>query len=110
MFLHATGEEHGLYGSRYHPKIHFSYCKIPIANINIDMIGRRDKEHADSNTMYVIGANRLLDRFRHFCAAANTKYTKPKFDKFNDPKIPIILRAPDHYNFAKFGIPPFSFI
>jgi hypothetical protein len=30
-----------------------------ITDINIDMIGRRDKEHADTMYSYLIGADRL---------------------------------------------------
>ena len=60
LFLHVTGEEHGLHGSRYYSENPLFPLANTIANINIDMIGRRDVAHADSNNyVYVIGADRL---------------------------------------------------
>jgi Zn-dependent M28 family amino/carboxypeptidase len=108
LFLHVTGEEHGLHGSRYYSENPLFPIANTIANINIDMIGRRDKDHADSNNyVYVIGANRLSTDLDNICAAANTKYTNLNLDyKFNDPKDPNhFYERSDHYNFAKFGIP-----
>ena len=42
LFLHVTGEEHGLYGSRYYAENPVYELKNTIANINVDMIGRSD--------------------------------------------------------------------
>jgi hypothetical protein len=54
FFLHVTGEEHGLLGSQYYSENPlFAYT---ITDINIDMIGRRDKEHAATNNyVYLSG-------------------------------------------------------
>jgi Zn-dependent M28 family amino/carboxypeptidase len=108
LFLHVTGEEHGLHGSRYYSENPLFPIANTITDINIDMIGRRDDAHAKSNNyVYVIGANRLSSDLDAICTAANTKYTKLDLDyTFNDPKDPNhFYERSDHYNFAKFGIP-----
>ena len=112
LFLHVTGEEHGLHGSRYYSENPLFPLANTIANINIDMIGRRDVEHANSNNyVYVIGADRLSTDLDKICAEANLKYTKLDLDyKFNDPKDPNrFYERSDHYNFAKNGIPSVFF-
>jgi hypothetical protein len=108
LFLHVTGEEHGLHGSRYYSENPLFPLANTITNINIDMIGRRDQEHANSNNyVYVIGANRLSSDLDNICTIANAKYIKMDLDyKFNDPKDPNhFYERSDHYNFAKNGVP-----
>lgn len=108
LFLHVTGEEHGLHGSRYYSENPLFPIANTITDINIDMIGRRDKEHAKSNNyVYVIGADRLSTELHNTVVAQNGKYTKLDLDfKFNDPKDPNhFYERSDHYNFAKHGIP-----
>lgn len=108
MFLHVTGEEHGLHGSRFYSENPLFPVANTIADINIDMIGRRDVEHANTNNyVYVIGADRLSTDLHNITVAQNNKYTKLDLDfKFNDPKDPNhFYERSDHYNFAKFGIP-----
>jgi len=108
LFLHVTGEEHGLHGSRFYSENPLFPIANTIADINIDMIGRRDVEHANTNNyVYVIGADRLSSDLHNITVAQNDKYTKLDLDfKFNDPKDPNhFYERSDHYNFAKFGIP-----
>ncbi|OOG77982.1 M28 family metallopeptidase [Flavobacterium sp. A45] len=108
LFLHVTGEEHGLHGSRFYSENPLFPIANTIANINIDMIGRRDIEHANTNNyVYVIGADRLSSDLHNITVAQNNKYTNLDLDfKFNDPKDPNhFYERSDHYNFAKFGIP-----
>lgn len=108
LFLHVTGEEHGLHGSRYYSENPLFPIANTIADINIDMIGRRDVEHAKSNNyVYVIGADRLSSDLHNAVVAQNDKYIKMDLDyKFNDPKDPNhFYERSDHYNFAKHGIP-----
>lgn len=108
LFLHVTGEEHGLHGSRYYSENPLFPIANTITDINIDMIGRRDEAHANSNNyVYVIGADRLSTDLNTICTVANAKYTKLDLDyKFNDPKDPNhFYERSDHYNFAKNGIP-----
>ena len=108
LFLHVSGEEHGLHGSRYYSENPLFPLANTISDINIDMIGRRDQAHAGSNNyVYVIGANRLSTDLDNICTIANTKYTQLELDyKYNDPKDPNhFYERSDHYNFAKHGIP-----
>lgn len=108
LFLHVTGEEHGLHGSRYYSENPLFPIANTITDINIDMIGRRDVEHANTNNyVYVIGADRLSTDLHNIVVAQNEKYTKLDLDfKFNDPKDPNhFYERSDHYNFAKHGIP-----
>ncbi|WP_163400987.1 M28 family peptidase [Flavobacterium fluviatile] len=112
LFLHVTGEEHGLHGSRYYSENPLFPLANTIADINIDMIGRRDVEHAKTNNyVYVIGADRLSSDLHNAVVAQNEKYIKMDLDfKFNDPKDPNrFYERSDHYNFAKHGIPSVFF-
>ena len=108
LFLHVTGEEHGLHGSRYYSENPLFPLKNTIANINIDMVGRRDVAHADSNNyVYVIGSDYLSSDLYTICENANSAAINLKLDyTFNDKKDPnrFYYRS-DHYNFAKNGIP-----
>ncbi len=104
----VSGEEKGLLGSEYytdHPSLPLE--KVT-ANLNIDMIGRRDEAHKDNgNYIYVIGSDRLSTDLHNINEAANAKYTHLTLDyTFNDRKDPnqFYFRS-DHYNFAKKGIP-----
>jgi Zn-dependent M28 family amino/carboxypeptidase len=47
--LHVTGEEHGLLGSSYYSENPLFPMANTITDINIDMIGRRDEAHANTN-------------------------------------------------------------
>ncbi|HEX9981003.1 MAG TPA: M28 family peptidase [Flavobacterium sp.] len=108
LFLHVTGEEHGLHGSRYYSENPLFPLKKTMADINIDMIGRRDLLHPDtSNYVYVIGSDRLSTDLHKITEDANRNYTKLDLDyKYNDLNDPerFYYRS-DHYNFAKNGIP-----
>lgn len=108
LFLHVTGEEHGLHGSRYYSEHPLFPIANTIANLNIDMIGRRDEAHADNgNYVYVIGSDRLSTDLHNINEEANKKYTNLVLDyTFNDRNDPnqFYYRS-DHYNFANKGIP-----
>lgn len=112
LFLHVTGEEHGLLGSRYYSENPLFPLANTVADVNIDMIGRRDALHADTNNyVYIIGANRLSSELDHISATMNQKYVGLDLDyRYNDPKDPNrFYERSDHYNFAKFGIPSVFF-
>lgn len=108
LFLHVTGEEKGLHGSRYYSENPLFPLKNTISNINIDMIGRRDDLHPQTNNyVYIVGSDRLSSDLHKINEEANQKYTKLILDyKYNDVNDPeqIYYRS-DHYNFAKNGIP-----
>ena len=108
LFLHVTGEEHGLHGSRFYTENPLFPLEKTIADINIDMIGRRDEFHEKSNNyLYLIGSNFLSTDLYKACENANKKYVNIKLDyKFNKKKDPnrYYYRS-DHYNFAQHKIP-----
>ncbi len=112
LFLHVTGEEHGLHGSRYYSENPLFPLKNTVADINIDMIGRRDTLHPDTNNyVYVIGSDRLSSELHTINEEVNAKYTNLTLDyKYNDRNDPerIYYRS-DHYNFAKKGVPAIFF-
>jgi hypothetical protein len=108
LFLHVTGEEHGLHGSRFYSENPLFTLANTVTDINIDMIGRRDELHKDSNNyVYLIGSDYLSTDLYNICEEANKKYVNLSLDyKFNDREDPnrFYYRS-DHYNFAKNGIP-----
>ena len=109
IFLHVTGEEKGLLGSKYYTENPLYPLKETMANLNIDMIGRTDpkREDKDPNYIYLIGADRLSQDLHDISEEVNNKYTQFKIDyKFNEKNDPnrFYFRS-DHYNFAKNNIP-----
>jgi Iap family predicted aminopeptidase len=112
LFLHVTGEEHGLHGSRFYSENPLFPLENTAADVNIDMIGRRDEIHPNTNDyVYIIGANRLSSELDFVCSIMNQKYVGLDLDyRFNDPKDPNhFYERSDHYNFAKHGIPSVFF-
>ena len=65
IFLHVTGEEKGLLGSRYYTDYEpLVPLKNTITDLNIDMIGRIDpKREGDRNYIYLIGSDKLINDF-----------------------------------------------
>ncbi len=108
LILHMTGEEHGLHGSRYYSENPLFPLANTVADVNIDMIGRRDEFHKESNNyVYVIGSDYLSSDLYNICESANKELIHLTIDyKYNDKKDPnrFYYRS-DHYNFAKNGIP-----
>lgn len=108
LFLHVTGEEKGLLGSKYYTEKPIFPIANTVANLNIDMIGRVDEDHAkDPNYVYLIGSDKLSTELHNISEAMNTKYTNINLDyKYNDENDPnrFYYRS-DHYNFAKSNVP-----
>ncbi len=108
VFLHVTGEEIGLYGSRYYTENPIFSLENTVANLNIDMVGRFDEKHAENpEFIYLIGADKLSTELHELSEEANEKYTKLELDyTYNDEDDPnrFYYRS-DHYNFAKNNIP-----
>ena len=108
LFLHVTGEEHGLHGSRFYSENPLFPLVNTVADVNIDMIGRRDEAHANSNNyVYIIGSDYLSSDLYTICEETNKKHINLDLDyTYNDRKDPnrFYYRS-DHYNFAKNGIP-----
>ena len=107
LILHVTGEEHGLLGSKYYSENPVFDLKNTVANLNIDMIGRSDKENEGKNYVYVIGSDMLSTELKKINVAANKATQNLELNyKYDDPNDPMRLYyRSDHYNFAKHGIP-----
>ena len=60
LFLWVSGEEKGLLGSEYYAQSPIIPLENTIANLNIDMIGRVDKNHEDKpDYIYIIGSDKI---------------------------------------------------
>ncbi|MEM9362608.1 MAG: M28 family peptidase [Bacteroidota bacterium] len=109
IFLHVTGEEKGLLGSKYYTDYDPIFpLEQTVTNLNIDMIGRIDPNRiGDRNYIYLIGSNKLSTELHDLSEAVNEKYMQLELDyKYNDENDPnrFYYRS-DHYNFAKNNIP-----
>lgn len=109
VFLHVTGEEKGLLGSKYYVDHPLLPLENTIVNLNVDMIGRLDpkREDKDPNYIYLIGSDRLSQELHEVSEQTNAKFTNLKLDyTFNADDDPnrFYYRS-DHFNFAKKNIP-----
>lgn len=109
LFMTVSAEELGLYGSEHYTD---TDPVVPLSNtvvdLNIDMIGRWDPEHAGKAPyVYVIGADKLSSELHEINVRNNEKYTKLEFDyTYNDENHPSNLyQRSDHWNFAKHRVP-----
>jgi Peptidase family M28/PA domain len=117
LIIFHAGEELGLLGSEYNA----DYAPVVpldkmVVDLNIDMIGRSkppgdndpaDDHLTDSNTVYVVGSNRISPELDRISTATDEEFQKLKLDYYyNDPSNPerIYYRS-DHWNYAKHGIP-----
>lgn len=109
VFVWHTGEERGLWGSRFyadHPSVPME--KI-VAQLNMDMVGRNDKDDpGESNTVYLVGSDRISTELHNLNEEANASLKPPmKLDySANDPgdSEQIYYRS-DHYSYAAKGVP-----
>ncbi|MGA9591199.1 MAG: M28 family metallopeptidase [Salegentibacter sp.] len=108
LFLHNTGEEKGLIGSKYYTDHPVYPLENTVADLNIDMIGRVDSTHAGNNNyIYLIGSDKLSMELHALSEDVNSEYTKLDLDyRYNDENDPnrFYYRS-DHYNFAKHNVP-----
>lgn len=114
LFLLVTAEEIGLLGSKFYTENPVYPLEQTVANLNLDMIGRIDKEYEtkeNQNYLYLIGADRISQEFHDISLAQNDKYSDLYLDfKYNAEDEPMNLYyRSDHYNFAKNGIPSIFF-
>lgn len=108
LFMTVSGEEKGLLGSEFYTDNPVYPLENTVANLNIDMVGRIDENHApDSNYVYIIGSDKLSTKLHELSEVVNKTYTGIEFDyTYNDENDPnrFYYRS-DHYNFAKNNIP-----
>lgn len=111
IFMTVSGEEKGLWGSRYYSEHPVYPLDKTSVDLNIDMIGRIGTEYLkdkDSvNYVYIIGDDKLSTDLAPITDMVNKTYMNMKLDrKYNDPNDPnrFYFRS-DHYNFAEKGVP-----
>ena len=108
LFLHVTGEEKGLLGSKYYTNFPIFPLENTITNLNIDMIGRVDEIHTNNpNFVYLIGSDKLSTELHELSEEINKSFTQLDLDyTYNSEDDPnrYYYRS-DHYNFAKNNIP-----
>lgn len=108
LFLHVTGEEIGLYGSRFYTENPVYPLANTVCNLNTDMVGRIDPDKAESpNYIYLIGSDKLSQELHELSEEVNKEYINLELDyTYNDEDDPnrFYYRS-DHYNFAKHNIP-----
>jgi hypothetical protein len=107
LFLHVTGEEHGLFGSEYYTDNPVFPLANTVVDLNIDMIGRDDPENRGKQYVYVIGSEMLSSELKVINEAANKKTNKLELNyKYDDPNdTQRLYYRSDHYNFAKNNVP-----
>jgi hypothetical protein len=109
LFVWHTGEERGLWGSRYFA----DYPTVPmdeiVTQLNIDMIGRnRDDKESEADTVYLVGSDRISTELHELNRTANRGLAKPLTlnYEFNDPTdLEQIYYRSDHYSYAAKGVP-----
>jgi hypothetical protein len=107
LIMPLNAEEKGLLGAAHFVTDPVFPLNRIVTDLNIDMIGRIDDRHSDSNYVYLIGSNRLSDSLHVISEKANQTYTNLSLDyTFNHPQDPnrFYYRS-DHYHFAKNNIP-----
>lgn len=107
LIMPLNAEEKGLLGASHFVSDPIFPLNRIVTDLNIDMIGRIDERHTDSNYVYLIGSNRLSDSLHMISEKANNEHTKLQLDyTFNHPQDPnrFYYRS-DHYHFAKNNIP-----
>jgi hypothetical protein len=109
LFVWHSGEEAGLYGSRYNADFPIVPIEKIAAQLNIDMIGRnRCDDPNEENKVYIVGSDRISTELHNLNEDANTSLSQPMtLDyEFNDPTDPESLYTrSDHYSYAAKGIP-----
>ena len=109
VFLHLTGEEKGLLGSKFYTNNPSYPLENTMVNLNIDMIGRIDPRHRNNKERYIylIGSNLLSSELHEVSDTTNKNTTKLFLDyKFNDiDQSDCIYYRSDHFHFVKNNIP-----
>jgi hypothetical protein len=111
VFVWHVGEEKGLLGSRWysdHPTVPRDSI---VAQLNMDMVGRGDKQDLPVGSptyLQLVGSRRLSTELGDLVEAVNKTEKTPftfdyQFDANGHPEN-IYCRS-DHYNYARWGIP-----
>ena len=107
LFLMVSGEEKGLFGSKYYTENPVFPLKNTVVDLNIDMIGRQDTIQPNNNYIYLIGSDKISKQLHIINEQVNNNFINFKLDyTYNSEDDPnkFYYRS-DHYNFAKNNIP-----
>ncbi|MEW6732979.1 MAG: M28 family peptidase [Acidobacteriota bacterium] len=117
LIVFHTGEELGLYGSRYFTNVEpLVPLESIVANLNVDMIGRsrvagrnspQDSGLTDKDSIYLIGSDKHSSELHQISEQTNQELTNLRLDyAYNSEDHPLKLYyRSDHYNYGRKGIP-----
>jgi hypothetical protein len=110
LFITLTGEEKGLWGSRYYVEHPLIPLDRTVADLNTDMIGRVDTTYErlkNPDYVYIIGSDKISTELDSLLRVSNRTTENLILDyKYNSDKDPeMFYRRSDHYNFARNGVP-----
>ncbi len=117
LVVFHTGEEIGLYGSRYFTDIEpLVALESIVVDLNADMIGRSrsdkapsslDRELTDKDSVYLIGSDKHSSELHKLSEQTNREITDLHLNyTYNAEEHPSrLFYRSDHYNYARHGIP-----
>ena len=111
VFIWHSGEESGLYGSRYNADFPIVPLEKVQTQLNMDMVGRDDCNNLEgdySNTLFIVGADRISTDLHNVIVQTNNIQKNPlTLDyELNDPADPEgVYTRSDHFSYASKGIP-----
>jgi hypothetical protein len=111
VFVWHSGEESGLYGSRFNADFPIVPNEKVQMNINMDMVGRDDCNNIEgdyTNTVFVVGADRISTDLHNLIIQTNDLQARPltldfELNDVNDPEN--VYTRSDHFSYAAKGIP-----
>jgi len=111
VFVWHSGEESGLYGSRYNADFPIVPLEKVQAQLNIDMVGRDDCDNIEgdySNTLFIVGADRISTDLHNLVIQTNGTLATPlaldyELNDAGDPEN--VYTRSDHFSYAAKGIP-----
>ncbi|HYC77315.1 MAG TPA: M28 family peptidase [Planctomycetota bacterium] len=112
LFLAVCGEEIGLLGSDWYVEHPIFPIEDTVAELQMDMIGRREEAHDrenpgnekaedNVNTLHVVGSTKISTQLHEIILKANADHIGFDFE-YDGEKY---YTRSDHYNFARKGIP-----
>ncbi|MGH9237127.1 MAG: M20/M25/M40 family metallo-hydrolase [Vicinamibacterales bacterium] len=113
LFVWHSGEEVGLFGSRYMADYPVMPVDRMVAMLNVDMVGRnRCDDPAQAHTVYLVGSERISTELHNLNEAANASLSRPmtldyEYNDVADPES--IYTRSDHYSYASKGVPVIFF-
>ena len=105
VFATFTGEEKGLLGSKYFVETSTIPHKNIKANLNIDMLGRKDSKHDHGDFVYLLGTNDLNPKFKTITDSINELHPKLELDYSFEKTGSFLYAASDQASFVDRNIP-----